>query len=136
MNHHGIPDIDTRGLRRFGLTFGAVVSGLFGLALPWLLDRVMPIWPWIVLITFTLWALFAPASLRPFYKSWMRFGLLMSRITTPMIMGLVFFFVVTPVALLRRIFSSDPLKINWDQRAESYRAPSTHRGREHLERPF
>jgi hypothetical protein len=40
-----IPELDRRGLRSFGLATGLTVGALFGLALPWLLEHDVPIWP-------------------------------------------------------------------------------------------
>jgi hypothetical protein len=62
------------GLRQFALVTGAVVSGLFGLFLPWLFDFAWPIWPWIVSAVLVLVGMIAPLALRPVYKLWMRFG--------------------------------------------------------------
>lgn len=50
-----------------------------------------------------------PKTLNPIYKIWMRFGLIMSKITTPLILGLLFFIIITPMAFLVRIFKSDPM---------------------------
>src|SRR6202023_3224222 len=43
---HDLPRPDRAGLRHFGLVTGLTVIGLFGLALPWLLKRPHPQWPW------------------------------------------------------------------------------------------
>ena len=51
---HTIPELDRSGLRQFGFTTGAIMVAIFGLLLPWLLDRGWPIWPWIV--ASPLWA--------------------------------------------------------------------------------
>ena len=42
-----IPELDHAGLRRFGLTTGALIAGIFGLLLPWLFDARYPAWPWL-----------------------------------------------------------------------------------------
>jgi hypothetical protein len=136
MSHHDIPELDGKGLRNFGLTFGAIVGGLFGLVFPLILGRSMPVWPWVIFTIFSTWAVVAPESLRPVYVAWMRFGLLMSRITTPLIMGLVFFLVVTPSGLLRRWVAGDVLTRQWDHNTDSYRIKSKESAREHVERPY
>ncbi len=71
---HPIPELDRKGLREFGLTTGAIIAALFGALFPWLLERAFPLWPWIILLVLGGWALVAPASLRPVYRLWMRFG--------------------------------------------------------------
>jgi hypothetical protein len=45
---HDIRELDSGGLREFGLTTGGIVAGLFGLFFPWLLERPIPRWPWVI----------------------------------------------------------------------------------------
>jgi hypothetical protein len=66
----------------------------------------------------------------------MRFGLLLSKVTTPLIMGAVFFLVIAPVALILRLAKWDPLKRQFDEATESYRVASEQLSKENLERPF
>lgn len=106
---HDIPELDRKGLRRFGLVTGGIVVGLFGLFFPWLLERALPLWPWVVFGILASWSFVAPRTLRPVYRIWMRFGLLLSRITTPLILGIVYFAVITPMAFAMRIARRDPL---------------------------
>ena len=71
-----IPKLDKKGLRQFGFMFGGIIAGLFGVVLPWLFDLEYRYWPWVVLLVFFAWGLIAPNTIEPFYKLWMRFGLL------------------------------------------------------------
>jgi O-antigen/teichoic acid export membrane protein len=130
-----IKELDRKGLREFGLTTGGIVAGLFGLFFPWVLERPIPRWPWVIAGVLAAWALVAPASLRPVYRGWMRFGLLLSKVTTPIIMGLVFFLVVTPMGLIRRATGNDSLARHFDKTA-SYRVSSPKPPAKNLERPF
>jgi hypothetical protein len=130
-----IPELDGKGLREFALVTGAIVAGLFGLLLPWLFDAGLPIWPWIFFGVLALWGLIMPTWLRPVYHGWMRFGLFMSRITTPLILGIVFYVIITPIGLIRRTFGNDPLRRDLDD-ADSYRVPSKRASTNHLKRPF
>ena len=133
---HQIPVLDRKGLREFGLVTGAIVAGLFGLFFPWVLDVRYPLWPWIFFAVFALWGLIAPASLGPVYRGWMRFGLLLSKVTTPLIMGAVFFLVIAPVALILKLIKWDAMQRRFDDEAESYRVESHKPTKENLERPF
>jgi hypothetical protein len=133
---HLIPELDRRGLRDFGLLTGGIVAGLFGLFFPWLLERPWPIWPWVLLAMLAGFGLLAPAALRPVYQLWMRFGLLLNRVTTPLILGILFFLVISPIGLLRRLRRTDALQRNFDERATSYRVPSVENPVKHFERPF
>ena len=133
---HAIPELDAKGLRRFGITTGGIIAVLFGLFFPWLLENSIPRWPWILAGVLGLWGLVAPVSLRPIYRGWMRFGLIMSRITTPIILGLVFFVAVTPMALVRRLFGIDDMARTFDDATASYRVTSAKADKDNLERPF
>ena len=115
-----IPELDRKGLREFGLVTGGIVAGLFGLFFPWLLERSVPVWPWVVFGVLGVWALLAPLSLRPVYRAWMRFGLLLGKVTTPIVMGIVFYLVITPFALVLKLARKDAMQRTFDER-ESYR---------------
>ncbi|GIK33694.1 MAG: hypothetical protein BroJett010_02530 [Gammaproteobacteria bacterium] len=133
--HEEIKELDAGRLRQFGLTTGGILAALFGLVFPWLLARPVPRWPWVIAAVLVIWALAAPASLRPVYRGWMRLGLLLGKVTTPLIMGVVFFLVVTPMGIARRLLGKDTLARSFDA-AASYRLPS-HRGKaKDLENPF
>jgi len=135
MAEHEIKELDKKGLREFGLTTGGIVAVLFGLFFPWLLERPIPRWPWVIAAVLAAWGLAAPLSLRPVYRGWMKFGLLMSKVTTPLIMGLVFFFVVTPMGLVRRLLGKDSLARQFDK-SVSYRVASARPPPKNLEKPF
>src|SRR6266853_1258918 len=91
-----IPVLDRKGLREFGLITGGILAGLFGLFFPWALGRPSPHWPWAV-------------------------ALLLSRITTPVIMSLVFFVIITPIALIMRLMGRDSMAQMLYPNAKSYR---------------
>jgi hypothetical protein len=133
---HTIPELDRSGLRGFGLTTGAIVGVVFGLVFPWLLARNWPLWPWV--LAAPLWALafIAPMWLRPIYRGWMRFGMLASRVTTPLILGTVFFIMIVPASLFRRLKGTDAMRLSFDADTVSYRIASQKTPPERLERPF
>lgn len=67
-----------------------------------------------------------PTLLAPGNKLWTRFGLLLHKLTNPIIMGLIFFLAVTPTALIMRALGKDPMNRKLDSEAETYwidRAP-------------
>jgi len=136
MTHTDIPELDRRGLRQFALSTSAIVAVLFGLFFPWLLNVGFPVWPWIVAGVLAGWGLVAPASLRPVYIGWMRFGLLLNRIVTPVILGILFYLVITPIGAFMRLIRRDAMARSLDENAKSYRVPSTKRPKTHMERPF
>ena len=104
--------------RSFGLVFSAVflILGLY----PLLSDgKVIP-WALGVSGIFLLLALLAPTFLAIPNRLWFRFGILLSKIVTPLIMGIIFFIVLTPLGLLMRVFSSNPGSGKLEPEAESY----------------
>jgi len=75
---------------------------------------------------FGLMAAIAPNLLGPANQIWMKFGLLLHAIVSPIALGILFFFVFFPTGLLMRLFGKDPLRLKFDSSAESYwinRAP-------------
>jgi len=130
-----IPELDRRGLRRFGLTTGGIVAALFGLLLPWLFERGVPVWPWALAGALAAWGLIAPSSLRPVYRAWMMLGLLLNKVMSPLIMTIVFLLAVTPMGVVRRMLGHSVPKRR-DAALGSYRVESKKANPEDLERPF
>ena len=61
-----------------------------------------------------------PALLTYPNKLWTLIGLLIHKITNPLIMGFIYFLVITPIALLMRIFTKIPLKLKYENQLKSY----------------
>ena len=59
--------------------------------------------------------------MRLLYMGWMRLGLLLNRVTSPILMGLVYFVVFTPVAVCLKILRRDLLHRSLDDNATTYR---------------
>ena len=133
---HMIPELTRSGLREFGFVTGAMVAVVFGLFFPWVLQTSIPLWPWVVAGILVAWAFVAPESLRPVHYWWMRLALLLSRITTPIILGVVFYMLIFPVGFVMRLFRHDPMRRTLDESTESYRVNSHKKLPIHMERPF
>lgn len=94
--------------RRFGLTVGAAFAGLGGLV--WWRGPVLVAGAAVgVGLALGIASLVVPARLGPIYRLWMGLAVLMSKITTPVFMGVVYFAVVTPTGLLRRLAGKNAL---------------------------
>ena len=94
--------------RRFGLTVGLAFLALAGLA--WWRGRAYTCVVFSVLGgALIVGGLLLPAQLGPVYRAWIGLAHLMSKVTTPLFLGIVFYFVLTPVGLLVRLFGSRPL---------------------------
>jgi hypothetical protein len=60
---------------------------------------------------FLLAGFLAPMLLRPLNKLWFQLGLLMGRVISPIVLGAIFFILLSPIAILMRVFGRDELKI-------------------------
>ncbi len=136
MSNPTIPELDKKGLRQFGLTTGAIVAVLFGLFFPWVFEAGFPLWPWILFGLLAGWAIVAPLSMKPVYRGWMRISILLSKITTPIIMGAVFIFAIVPMSVVLKLTRWDPMKRKFDGDVTTYRVESIKPTKDTLERPF
>ncbi|WP_052589023.1 SxtJ family membrane protein [Magnetospirillum gryphiswaldense] len=104
--------------RSFGIVF-AVVFALIGLW-PLKAGGDMRLWALGLAALFLVVAFVAPKLLKPLNLLWFKFGLLLHKIMTPLIMGLLFFLTVTPVGMLMRATGKDPMRLKRDPDAASY----------------
>ena len=104
--------------RALGIVF-AVVFTVIGL---WPLLSHGAIRPWALIVAgiFMALSLLAPKLLKPLNWLWFRFGLLLHKIVNPIIMALLFFTTVTPIALIMKLVGKDPLNRRFDSSADSY----------------
>ncbi len=104
--------------RGFGVVF-AVVFAAIGL---WPLIDGAAARPWALIVAalFATAAAVAPAMLRPFNRLWFLIGLALHRVVNPLVMAILFYLTVTPMALLMRLAGKDPLRLKFDRRAKSY----------------
>lgn len=87
--------------RRFGFTVGAAF-GLLGAVLWWRGLVLAALISGTVSMALIASALAAPARLGPAFRAWMGLAALLSRISTPVVLGVCYFGVITPIGLVRR----------------------------------
>jgi hypothetical protein len=104
--------------RGFGIVF-AVVFVIIGL-LPLWDGSPMRLWAMIVAGVFLGTGLFVPVVLRPLNRLWFLFGMALHKVMNPLVMGLLFYLTVTPIALIMRMVGKDPLNRRFDPSAKSY----------------
>jgi len=131
-----IEDLDKRGYRKFGLLTGAILAGLFGLIIPYLLSHGYPKWPWIIAATLAVFALAAPMALKHPYRLWMRFGLVMNWINTRLILGLLFYGLFFPMAMLFKLMGKDPMQRKLSKSVSTYRVQNEFESKNNLEEPY
>ncbi len=104
--------------RAFGIVF-AIVFTLIG-GFPLFYGASPRYWALGIGIVFLLLGFIFPKTLRPFNLVWFKFGALLHKIINPLVMGFLFFFIVTPIALLMRLFKKDSLNRTYDHNIPSY----------------
>lgn len=95
--------------RGFGIVF-AIFFTLIAL-LPLRSHHPVRWWALALAVLFLAIALLQPVWLRPLNRIWTKLGLLMGRVVSPVVTGLLFFLVVTPIGLLFRLLKKDPLRL-------------------------
>jgi hypothetical protein len=111
-------DVKGSSDRSFGVVF-AVVFTLIGL-FPLAFGGAVRLWSLSVGAVFLALALAAPSLLSPLNRIWLRFGLLLHRIVSPLVLGIMFFLVITPTGVLMRALGKDLLRLKFDQGSSSY----------------
>ena len=103
-------------------SFGFVMAGAFGILALINAWNAHNLWPWFgaVSAAFLGAALIRPAILAPLNLLWLKFGLLLHKIVSPVIMGLLFFGTVLPTGLIMRALGKDLLRMKRDPGADSY----------------
>ena len=102
-------DIKISSNRSFGLVFFVVF--LLISIYPLLHGQNLRFWLLIVAIIFLALGLLNSKILTPLNKIWFKFGLLLGSIISPIIMSIIFFFVVTPISFVMKILGKDILNL-------------------------
>ena len=104
-------------------SFGLVMAAFFALvgALPLFGEAPSVRW-WAVGVAaiFLLLAVWRQALLAPVNRIWLKFGLLLHKIVSPLILALMFYGTVVPIGLILRAIGKNPLRMQRDQAAASY----------------
>jgi len=110
-------DIKIPSKRSFGIVFFIVF--LIIAIYPLIRNGELRVWSLIISIIFLILGLMNSKLLNGLNKLWFKFGILIGGFTSPIIMGMIFFFVVTPIGLMLRIFRKDVLNLKFNN-AKSY----------------
>ena len=99
--------------RSFGIVF-SIVFLLIALY-PLINGENLRLWSLIISIVFIVLGIINSNLLKPLNKLWFKFGLLLGKIISPFVMGIIFFVVVTPIAILMRLLRKDLLKLKFNK---------------------
>ena len=103
--------------RGFGIVF-FIVFLLIALY-PLLKGNDLRIWSLIISFIFLALGLINSKILTPLNRLWFKFGLLLGRFISPLIMGIIFFSVVTPIGIIMRLLKKDLLNLKYNKK-ETY----------------
>lgn len=104
--------------RTFGLAF-AILFAVVGIW-PLLSGGAYRLWALCVALAFAAVALIAPRLLGPFNLVWFKLGLLLNKITSPVVMGLIYCLAIVPTGLVMQWRGKDLLRLNRDISAATY----------------
>ena len=105
-------DVKIGSNRSFGIVFFIVflIIAIF----PLINGDELRLWSLIISILFLFLGLVNSKILNPLNKLWFKFGIFLGKIVSPLVMGIIFFFVVTPIGLLMRLLNKDLLNLKFN----------------------
>ena len=103
--------------------FGYFFSFIFALVATYFFVNSLQSWAYFFAITtaiFFILTVIKPEVLLPLNKIWMRFGLLLSMIVSPLVLGLIFFCLFSPLAFLMRLNGRDELRLKFNKKTSHW----------------
>tara|TARA_B100000787_G_scaffold88475_1_gene65362 strand:+ start:1914 stop:2306 length:393 start_codon:yes stop_codon:yes gene_type:complete len=98
--------------KNFGIVFFIVF--LLVAFYPLTFNGEIKIWSLLISLLFLLLGMMNSKILTPLNKTWFKFGIILGKIVSPIIMGIIFFLVVTPIGLIMRVFKKDILNLKYN----------------------
>ena len=95
--------------KSFGIIF-FIVFFLIGIY-PVFFEENIRIWSILISLVFLILGIFNSKILTPLNKIWFKFGILLGKIISPLIMAIIFFLVVTPIGIIMRVLGKDLLNL-------------------------
>lgn len=106
-------------------SFGLVFAGVFLVIASWPLFHGGSLRWWSVGVAagFGLLALVKPVLLAELNRLWLKLGILLGKIVSPIALGILFYVVITPIGVMTRLSGKDSLRLKYDPEADSYWIP-------------
>ena len=106
-------DVKISSNRSFGLVFFIVF--LLIAFYPLINQEEIRIWSVLISLLFLILGIINSKILTPLNKVWFKFGIFLGKLISPVVMGIIFFLVVTPIAFLMRMLKKDLLNIKFNK---------------------
>ena len=106
-------EIKINSNRNFGIVFFLVF--LLIAVYPLTNNEEIKVWSVIISLIFLVLGLSNSKILTPLNKLWFKFGIFLGKIVSPLIMGIIFFLVVTPIGLIMRLLGKDVLNLKYNK---------------------
>ena len=99
--------------KNFGIVFSIffLIIALY----PLLYDKEIRLWSLIISLVFLILGFLNSKVLSPLNKLWFKFGIFLGSVVSPIIMGIIFFFVVTPIGIIMRALGKDLLNLKFNK---------------------
>ena len=103
-------------------SFGLLFFGVFFIIGVWPVTYAgeIRLWSLILSIIFLISGLLDLKFLSPFKKTWIKFGEIIGKIISPIVLASIFFLIITPISLILRIFGKDLLKLKKNKITKTY----------------
>ena len=120
-------------------SFALMVGSIFVVIGFWPLIRHgegIRLWAVILGSMLVVLGLLVPSRLGPIYKAWMAVGYVLGWVNTRIILGVIYYGLLTPMGLIMRLAGKDPMRMRNDQAADTYRVLRQPRPATHMLRQF
>ncbi len=125
----------TKDLRQFGLLVGGVFA-VIGLWPVMFRSEAPRLWAMILGSLLIVLGVVAPQGLRQIHGGWMKVGHILGAINTRIILGIIYYLLITPMGLVMRLMGKDPMHRALMKSADTYRIVRASRPREHMRNQF
>ena len=100
--------------RSFGIVF--FIFFLFVALYPLFNNEDLNLWSFIISIIFLILGLLNSKVLTPLNRIWFKFGIILGKIVSPFVMGVIYFLIVTPIGLIMKLFGKDLLNLKYENK--------------------
>ena len=113
--------LNKKKLKEFGILIGFCFPLFIGWLIPFLTGHTFKFWTLLLGLVALIFSIINPYLLYYPYKFWMALGNILSWLNSRLILGIVFFIILQPIALIMKILGYDPLRKKQQNNKKSYR---------------